>query len=84
MTNPLGWAVLSGLFGLLFGTLCAPVYFIIGGWAYGVTWWINCIPFDVLHCLGNFAIALVLFVPLRKVIAQLYRSIRKSDPPQEP
>ncbi len=84
MTNPLGWAVLSGLFGLLFGTLCAPVYFIIGGWAYGVTWWINCIPFDVLHCLGNFAIALVLFVPLRKVIAQLYRSIRKSGPPQEP
>lgn len=84
MTNPLGWAILSGLFGLLFGTLCAPVYFITGGWAYGVTWWINSIPFDILHCLGNFVIALVLFVPLRQVVERLYRGVRKSGPPQEP
>lgn len=84
MTNPLGWAILSGLFGLLFGTLCAPVYFITGGWAYGVTWWINSIPFDILHCLGNFAIALVLFVPLRQVVERLYRGIRKVGPSQEP
>lgn len=82
MTSPLGWAILSGLFGLLFGTLCAPVYFITGGWAYGVTWWINCIPFDILHCLGNFAIALVLFVPLRQVVERLYRGVRKSGSAQ--
>ena len=24
MTNPVGWALVSGIFGLLFGTLCAP------------------------------------------------------------
>ncbi len=72
MTNPVGWALVSGIFGLLFGTLCAPVYFFTGGWAYGITWWINCIPFDVAHCIGNFVIALLLFVPLRKVMERLY------------
>jgi len=80
MTAPLGWAILSGLFGLLFGTLCAPVYFITGGWAYGVTWWVNCIPFDIAHCIGNFVIALILFVPLRKVLEQLYRRMRGAKP----
>lgn len=75
MTSPLGWAILSGLFGLLFGALCAPVYFITGGWAFGVSWWISGIPFDILHCVGNFAIALVLFVPLRKVLDRLYRGM---------
>lgn len=77
MTSPLGWAILSAIFGLLFGALCAPVYFITGGWAFGVSWWISGIPFDVVHCVGNFTIALVLFVPLRKVMDRLYRGMRK-------
>lgn len=89
MTNPLGWAILSAIFGLLFGTLCAPVYFITGGWAYGVTWWINCIPFDILHSVGNFVVALTLFVPLRYVLERLYRGMKKGGkmsppPPVEP
>lgn len=84
VTNPFGWAVLSGLFGLLFGTLCAPVYFMTGGWAYGLTWWANSIPFDVAHCIGNFVIALVLFVPLRKVLGQLYRRMGKLSQAQPP
>ena len=86
MTNPFGWAILSGLFGLLFGTLFAPVYFMTGGWAYGLTWWANSIPFDVAHCIGNFVIALVLFVPLRKVLGQLYPRMGKlsqAQPPQK-
>lgn len=88
VTNPLGWAILSGLFGLLFGTLCAPVYFITGGWAYGLTWWANCIPFDIAHCIGNFVIALVLFVPLRYVLERLYRGLpkggrRSGQPPSD-
>jgi len=77
MRNPLGWAILSGLFGLLFGALCAPVYFVVGGWDFGIAWWISGIPFDVVHCMGNFAAALVMFVPLRKVLERLYRGIRK-------
>ena len=32
MDSPLGWAVLSGAFGLSFGALCALVYWVTGGW----------------------------------------------------
>lgn len=66
MESPLGWAALSGCFGLLFGALCAPVYWIAGGWAFAVSWWISGLPFDLLHGAGNFALALVLFHPLRR------------------
>ena len=84
MTNPFGWALLSGIFGILFGALCAPVDMFIGGWNYAVAQWISGIPFDVAHCVGNFAIALLLFVPLRKVLDQLYRRMRKRGPVERP
>jgi energy-coupling factor transport system substrate-specific component len=75
MTHPLAWALLSGAFGLFFGALCAPVYLFAGGWAYALSWWVSGIPFDLLHCAGNFAIALVLFVPLRRLLDCLYRQL---------
>ena len=75
MTHPLGWALLSGAFGLLFGFLCAPVYLFVGGWGAMVSWWISGIPWDVAHCAGNFVIALVLFVPLRRLMSALYRQM---------
>lgn len=72
MDSALGWALLSGTFGLLFGALCAPVQLFTGGWAFALSWWVNGIPFDLLHCAGNFALALVLFKPLRRVLDGLY------------
>ncbi len=72
MEHPLGWAVLSGAFGLLFGALCAPVDFFIGGFGYAISKWVSGIMYDVLHCAGNFVIALVLFVPLRTLLEKLY------------
>lgn len=74
MSSPLGWAVLSGIFGLLFGALCAPVYLLSGGLVFALNWWISGIPYDLLHCIGNFTVALVLFIPLRKLLHQLYRN----------
>lgn len=71
--SPLGWAVLSGAFGLLFGALCAPVYLFSGGALFALNWWLSGIPFDLLHCAGNFALALVLFVPLRKLLERLQK-----------
>ena len=71
--NPLFWAVVSGAFGLCFGLLCAPVYLFIGGPGYAISWWVSGFLYDILHCGGNFAIALVLFVPLRKLLTKLYR-----------
>lgn len=73
MEHPLGWAVLSGGFGLLFGALCAPVDAVIGGLSYAGAKWVSGIPFDLAHCAGNFAIALVLFAPMRKMLCKLYK-----------
>ena len=72
MEHPLGWAILSGGFGLLFGALCGIVDVFIGGLGYAVTKWISGISFDLLHCAGNFVIALLLFKPLRKQIEKLH------------
>lgn len=67
------WAMLCGIFGLLFGALCAPVYLFSGGLGFAVSWWISGIPFDISHCVGNFVIALVLFAPLRELLEKLYK-----------
>jgi len=71
--QPLAWALLSGVFGLLFGALCAPVYLFSGGLGFAVSWWISGIPFDLMHCAGNFVMALLLFVPLRRLLEKLYK-----------
>lgn len=71
MDAALGWAVLSGAFGLCFGALCALAYWAAGGWAFALSWWVSGIPFDVLHCAGNFVLALVLFRPCRRVLERL-------------
>lgn len=73
MDSALGWALLSGAFGLCFGLLCAPVYALSGGWAFALSWWLSGIPWDAMHCAGNFALALALFRTLRGVVEGLAR-----------
>ncbi len=75
MEQPLAWAILSGVFGLAFGALCAVVDVFIGGVGYAVAKWVSGIPFDITHCVGNFAIALLLFKPLRQLMQRLYRAM---------
>ena len=70
--NPFAWAILSGGFGLLFGGLCAIVNLFIGGPGYALAWWMAGWSFDLMHGAGNFVIALLLFVPLRKLLSKLY------------
>jgi len=70
--KPIWWALLSGLFGLSFGLLCSPVYWAMGGFGYAVSAWISGLSFDYTHAIGNFVIALVLFVPLRRLLEKLY------------
>lgn len=73
MENPLGWAIAAGFFGLAFGALCAIANMFIGGFGYGIAWWISGIEFDLLHCAGNFVIVLVAFKPLRQLMEKLYQ-----------
>ena len=75
MEHPLGWAMLSGVYGLLFGALCAPVDVVIGGFGYAGAKWVSGIPFDLAHCAGNFVIALLLFKPMRNMLCKLYKKM---------
>ena len=73
----LGWAMLSGVYGLAFGALCGIVDVFIGGFGYAAAKWISGIPFDISHCLGNFFIALILFKPMRKLLEQQYGKMKR-------
>ena len=75
--QPLLWALVSAGFGLLFGALCAVADVFVGGFSYAVAKWVSGIPFDVTHCIGNFVITLLLFAPLRKLMARLYAGVRR-------
>lgn len=73
------WAVVSGVFGLLFGALCAVPYFFIGfisgGAAQGLrqmfAWWVAGIPFDLIHGVSNFAIMLALYRPIGSLLKKM-------------
>ncbi|MCL2517146.1 MAG: hypothetical protein FWF15_01160 [Oscillospiraceae bacterium] len=65
------WACVSGMFGLVFGALCAITYFFIGGPAYAVSWWISGITFDLIHGVANFIVCLVLFKPIYLILTKM-------------
>lgn len=73
------WALISGAFGLCFGLLCSIPYIFIGtvdgglenGLRMAFAWWIAGIPWDLIHGGANFAIMLVLYYPVSKVMKKL-------------
>ncbi len=65
------WAFVTGLYGLVFGALCSPPDFLVGGWPLALTKWISGIPFDLIHGAANFALTLVLFAPLDRLFSSL-------------
>lgn len=73
--SPLLWAAAGGAFGLSFGALCALPYLAGGPWA-AFTYWTAGIPFDLLHCAGNFCLTLTLERPLYTLLAKLRDAAR--------
>ena len=76
MKGAVGWAVLSGVFGLAFGALTAPPFLLITVgpnrfFQVFLPYWVSGIPFDIAHCVGNFAICIFLFNPLMKAINKM-------------
>lgn len=73
------WSIFSGFFGLCFGLLCAIPYAVIGtvdggivsGLYAGFTWWVAGIPWDIVHCTGNFVLMSVLYKPVRAIMNYL-------------
>lgn len=65
------WSFVSGVFGLCFGFLCAIPYIFTSGIAGAFTWWVAGIPWDLVHGIANFAIMLVLYKPMKLVMAKM-------------
>lgn len=65
--TPFRCAVLGGFFGLLFGAMCAIPYLLIGGVSMAAAWWISGIPFDLIHCVSNAVVGLVLWNPVSRI-----------------
>lgn len=69
-----GWVTLLAGFGLGFGLLCSLPYLVIGGPGMALSYFVSGIPFDLLHCAGNAALAAVLFRPLDRVFQAMKRN----------
>ena len=78
------WSILSSVFGLFFGFLCAVSYAAVGavdgglqsGLHAGFVWWVAGLKMDILHAVGNFALMMVLYKPvymtMKKLVANYY------------
>ena len=65
------WSAMAGIFGLLFGALCAIPYFFVGGWAAAFSYWVAGIPFDLIHCVSNAVLTFSLLMPLYDLCIKL-------------
>lgn len=65
------WSAMAGIFGLLFGALCAIPYFFVGGWAAAFSYWVAGIPFDLIHCVSNAVLTFTLLMPLYDLCIKL-------------
>ena len=69
MEEPLGWAILSGTFGLLFGVLCAPVLIFLLNYTVEQAI-IMGVAFDIVHAVGNL-VAGILVLPMSGLLFRL-------------
>jgi energy-coupling factor transport system substrate-specific component len=67
------WALVSGAYGLAFGTLCSLAYLPVGGVKMAFAWIVSGLPFDAAHGVGNFVLMLVLYYPLHRALESLAR-----------
>ena len=68
LDNRIVFTLVSGIFGLLFGVLCSPVAFAMGGFGYGISWIISGLRYDLLHCVGNLMLTFLLYKPLTRAL----------------
>ena len=76
MESSFGWALLCGFYGLIFGTLTSIPYFITGGIGGGIAYIVSGIPFDLIHAVSNFLLALLLLPVLRKLLQKLTKALQ--------
>ncbi|MGX8797291.1 hypothetical protein ACR6HW_14660 [Fusibacter sp. JL298sf-3] len=69
--NEYAYAGLSAVFGFTFGLMFAIFESFFYGAAYGFTYWISGLPFDIVHGVSNFLIALFLFKPVVRTVEKV-------------
>lgn len=80
-----GSAMISCVFGLLFGLLCSIPYIFTGavdggllnGFRVAFSWWVAGIPWDLVHGIANLIIMLVLYYPISKAMQMASKYIEK-------
>jgi energy-coupling factor transport system substrate-specific component len=65
------WAILSGLWGFLFGALFALHHGILYGFNTMIAYYIQGISFDIIHAVSNYIITSLAFAPLSIVVCKL-------------
>lgn len=80
MESRLGWALLCGFYGLLFGTLTSIPTFFLSGFAVGIAYIVKGIPFDLIHAVSNFILAFLLLPLLRNLLNKLMKSMQLGKP----
>lgn len=75
--SSIAWAVINGAYGLCFGALCSITQGILFGIGSGFAYFISGIPFDIVHCIGNFFTALFLYKPLTILLSKVRKMLVK-------
>lgn len=65
------WALVHGIWGLSFGFLFAINYGIFYGFNFTIAYWIRGIPFDVVHSISNYTVAMVTVPAIREALRRL-------------
>jgi len=71
LNQVLPWALIAGFFGLFFGLLCSIPYLITGGIYAAFSYWVAGLGFDIIHCVSNFILTILLYKPLHNLLIQL-------------
>ena len=68
------YMIVSGLYGLLYGTLYAPAQAFLYGYDFKtmVAWIIAGFPFDAMHCVGNVVLGL-LIIPIATALRKFHK-----------
>lgn len=72
------WSMVSGVFGLLFGSMFAIAYIPIDS-DYALAYWISGLPWDVWHAVCNFVIMLVIGRPVYRGLKQIAVKVEYID-----
>lgn len=71
--NTYYWALLSGLWGAMFGALFAINHGLFYGFTFSFAYWLKGLSFDLIHAISNYVVMLILFNPVLKLFKEQHK-----------